>query len=128
MTGEGTKFIEESGIREEIGDVLDKLAQNGPVLLVVHGAEAELSYFREHLSPAMDKWKAEVPANIYNKDKEGRYPVVIQDTQPLYAAYRGEAEHASTVLHTACTREGIPCHKIFNAGEYLYLNVAFYRC
>lgn len=86
---------------------------------MLHGADTEVAYFREFLSPGIDKWKAEVPANLYAKDREGKYPVVIQDTQRLYAAYKEEPEHATTVLHSACTNEGIPCHKILNAGALL---------
>lgn len=117
ITKEGTKLILESDIQKEIGGVLDKLASSGPVLLVVHGADLELSYFREHLSPGIDKWKAEMPGNLYVKDKDQRYPIVIQDTQRLYAAFKQEPEHASTILHSACTNEGIPSHKVLNAGK-----------
>jgi hypothetical protein len=90
----------------------------GPVLLVLHGADLELSFLREHLSPGIDKWKAEMSGDLYIKDKELRYPIVVQDTQRLYAAFKAEPEHASTILHTACVNEGIPCHKILNAGRF----------
>lgn len=76
-----------------------------------------MSYLREHFSPGIDKWKAEMPGDLYVKDKDGKFPVVVQDTQRLYAAFRSEPEYASTILHTACTFEKIPCHKVLNAGE-----------
>lgn len=124
-TREGTKLIKEDNIQNEIGGTIDALAAQGPVLLVLHGADAEIAYFREFLSPSIDKWKAEVPANLYVKDRDGKYPIVIQDTQRLYAAYVEQPEHASTVLHTACTNEGIPCHKVLNAGMSTILEAAF---
>lgn len=119
-TREGTKLIREADVEKEIGRTLDQLASTGPLLLVLHGADTEVAYFREFLSPGIDKWKAEVPANLYTKDREGKYPIVIQDTQRLYAAYKEEPEHATTVLHSACTNEGIPCHKILNAGVLIF--------
>ncbi|KAK9899299.1 hypothetical protein P389DRAFT_209273 [Cystobasidium minutum MCA 4210] len=125
-TREGTKLIKEDNIQNEIGGTIDALAAQGPVLLVLHGADAEIAYFREFLSPSIDKWKAEVPANLYVKDRDGKYPIVIQDTQRLYAAYVEQPEHASTVLHTACTNEGIPCHKVLNAGNASYYLLHLY--
>lgn len=82
-----------------------------------HGADMEMSFLREYLSPGIDKWKAEMPGNLYIKDRDFKYPIVIQDTQRLYAAYKADPEYASTILHSACTIERIPCHKVLNAGK-----------
>jgi hypothetical protein len=102
---------------KELNVTLDKLAAQGPVLFVVHGAEAEMSYLRAYLSSSMDSWNSEIPNRLMVKDDRGRYPIIVQDSMRLYAAYKEEPEHATTVLSTACKNEGVPCHKILNAGE-----------
>lgn len=127
VTKEGSKLLHEDGIKDEIGSTVNRLASSGPVLLVFHGSDFEMSYLREHLSPEIEKWKTEVPGNLYSKDKDGQFPIVVQDTQRLYAAYRQEPEYASTILHTACAFEKIPCHKILNAGNASYYLLHLYH-
>lgn len=103
----------------EIQTIISQICCTGPVLLVVHDAETELSFFRSHpgLSREMDKWMADVPSNLYQRDANGRFPVVLQDCRPLYASYRQNPEYASTILASACKFEGIKTYKMNNAGE-----------
>lgn len=119
--GYGTTIqVDESQVTKQLEKTINDLARDGPVMLVLHDASKEISYFEEFLDTS--KWDHALPADMHRKlgsKKSGgevRYPIVIQDTQRLYAAYKGNPTAASVALKRACDDFNIETQRMNNAG------------
>ena len=122
-----TKTASEAEIINELQDLIANLSSKGPLMIVFHGATDEKKYLDQELNTI--GWHDFFPGNIHkplsansnSKGKEAvkKFPIVIQDTQRLYAAYRGDPQYAQVVLKRACEETHIDARKMYNAGGHL---------
>jgi hypothetical protein len=104
------------------------LTSSGPLLLIFHEAAPETDYFSKETD--ITPWLTSIPTSkLYTKSRSAseekkkdtiqpHYPVIIQDTQRLYAAYVAQPQAAQVSLSRACKEQNIPVNRMNNAGMY----------
>lgn len=114
-------------------------------MLIFHNATDELAYLSHEMD--VSSWRFDFPGDVHRplpapsaKNSSGkskgksastngsapRFPVIIQDTQRLYAAYRADPQYAQVALSRACSEEGMGCSKHYNAGNDSYYMLQLY--
>ena len=114
--------LPETQILQRLYGLIDTFSLTGPVMLIVHGADEELSYFAREMDETT--WMTSFPTKLHRqlppgKNGKAKYPVIIQDTQRLFAAFRAEPQYAQVALSRACKDVDIDCRKMYNAGELI---------
>ena len=108
---------------KKLEKVIEDLSAGGPVMLIFHDASTELDYLSRELDTSA--WMTSFPSNMHtkllseveaNKKKDPHFPIVIQDTQRLYAAFTANPQSAQVSLSRACKDEEIETQKMNNAG------------
>lgn len=106
---------------EELQSKIRQLSMRGPVIVVLHGAAEELQYLRQEM-PSVSTWMTSYRAELHKPPSSKgsktatAYPVIIQDTQRLFAAYQGDPQFAQSTLTRACDIMGTAGPKMYNAG------------
>lgn len=112
--GFGTTItLPESDIIERLEQEISALSDAGPVMLVFHGGQSELEYLKKQ-EMSMDNWMTSFPPSISQKiqpaDKKrpAKYPIIIQDTQRLFAAFTANPQFAQVSMTKACREIRVP--------------------
>lgn len=113
---------------DEIRKLIADLSSKGPLLLVFHGAATELEYFTQEMQDTRS-WMTSCPTSIHKplqskgKKDHTSFPVIIQDTQRLFAAYRGDPQYAQVNLKRACEEAclPVPIKHMYNAGTLSFV-------
>lgn len=131
----------EEAIIEKLERTFAELTQLGPVMLIFHNATDELAYLSHEMD--VSSWRSDFPGDVHRplpapsargssskstskSTSAPRFPVIIQDTQRLYAAYRADPQYAQVALSRACSEEGMGCSKHYNAGNDSYYMLQLY--
>lgn len=108
-----TVTLPESDIIERLEQEISALSDRGPVMLVFHGGQSELEYLRRQ-EMSMENWMTSFPPSISQKiqpaDKKrpAKYPIIIQDTQRLFAAFTANPQFAQVSMTKACREVRVP--------------------
>lgn len=94
----------------------------GPVIFVMHHASHEIDYMKR-MQIDVTTWETSFPraTAMFSPDETTKvYPVVLQDTQRLFAAHVQDPSMTGAALTKACAHmriKNLRTDKMHNAGE-----------